>query len=232
MNAYIRFAPVLAAATVTVVVLASLLLAGHSSSPSALPQPQTNGKMSLEQALQKRRSVREFLGGDLTLEQISQLCWAAQGITDPKRGYRTCPSAGALYPLELYVVTRQGVSHYVPQGHKLKEHLAGDLRTELANASLHQPCVARGSATFVIAAVTSRTAARYGRRAERYVLLEAGHAAQNLLLQATALGLGAVPVGAFEDDKIAELLKLPEGCQPVYLVPVGPPLDAQERIRR
>jgi SagB-type dehydrogenase family enzyme len=182
------------------------------------------GTLTLEEALAKRRSVREYTEEPLSLEEICQLLWAAQGITDPA-GYRTAPSAGALYPLEVYVITQEGVYHYDPEGHRLKIHLQGDVRPELHSASLRQGPVLHAPSVFVIAAVYERTEQKYGEeRSARYVQLEAGHAAQNLLLQATALDLGAVPIGAFEDDKVKMALSLPNDQQPLYLIPVGHPV--------
>jgi len=224
MGVYIRMAPlavVLAAAGVTL--LSVTLLAGDNAKPTTLPAPQTKGAMSVEEALAKRRSIRNFKAGPLGREQIAQLCWAAQGISAPRRRLRTCPSAGALYPLELYVVTAEGVYHYQPKEHRLVDHLPRDIRSDLAGAALHQSSVGDAPVTLVIAAVPSRTQRKYGRRAMRYVWTEVGHAGQNILLQATAMGLGAAPVGAFDDDNVARLLKLPENCRPAYLIPVGTP---------
>jgi SagB-type dehydrogenase family enzyme len=143
-------------------------------------------------------------------------------------GGRTAPSAGGLYPLEIYVVTAQGAHHYVPDGHYLETQNDADLRGELMGAGLDQSAIGDAAAVFVIAGVVSRTEAKYGDRAERYVILEAGHAAQNLLLEAVALGLGAVPIGAFRDDEVAETLALPDGGQPLYLIPVGRPASQDE----
>jgi SagB-type dehydrogenase family enzyme len=195
-------------------------------SPSVveLPAPRTEGDVSLEEALASRRSVREFTPEPLTLEQISQLLWAAQGITADWGG-RTAPSAGALYPLEVYVVTAEGISHYLPEGHRLATTPGEDLRGTLAAAALGQSQVADAPAVFVIAAVVARSAEKYGDRAERYVQLEAGHACQNLLLEAVALGLGAVPTGAFSDEGVRSALGLPQDEAPLYLVPVGYPSD-------
>jgi SagB-type dehydrogenase family enzyme len=188
-----------------------------------LPEPRLKGTLSLEEALAGRRSLREYADAPLTLEEIGQLLWAAQGITDPA-GYRTAPSAGALYPLEVYVVIPEGVYHYAPAGHRLQRCLQGDLRPALFAAALRQEAVLEAPAVFVIAAEYERTAAKYGReRTPRYVHLEAGHAAQNLLLQAEALGLGAVPIGAFIDEQVKEALALPKSFQPLYLIPVGRP---------
>jgi SagB-type dehydrogenase family enzyme len=179
--------------------------------------------MSLEQAFLRRRSIREFTAQPLTAAELSQLCWAAQGITDSS-GLRTAPSAGALYPLELYVATRAGLDHYEPNGHRLLRLSEADLRPALSRAAFGQAAVADAPAVFVIAAVAARTAAKYGAaRAERYVQLEAGHAAQTLLLEAVAQGLGGVPVGAFDDAAVGGALQLPRGVAPLYLMPVGHP---------
>lgn len=187
-----------------------------------MPDPETAGGGSLTDALAARRSVRDYSPDPLTLDDLSQLLWAAQGITSDVGG-RTAPSAVGTYPLEVYVVAGDHLSRYLPGEHEL-EHLAdGDLRSELSRAALSQEWVEEAPAVFVITAVYARTEQRYGDRAERYVKIEAGHAAQNLLLQATSLGLGAVPVGAFHDDEVTEVLNLPDGYQPLYVIPVGHP---------
>ncbi len=193
-----------------------------------LPPPDLNGEVSLEKALAERRSIREYSTGTLTSGEISQLLWACQGVTS-RNGFRTAPSAGALYPLEVYVVAGRvsgleaGIYHYVP-GPGIGEHSLELLRrgaflNDLADAALGQGCIRGCAACFVIGTVVARTAAKYGQRAERYVLIEVGHAAQNLCLQATALGIGAVTVGAFYDSKVKQLLDV--GAAPVYLIPVG-----------
>ena len=191
--------------------------------PKDLPPPVLTGRMSLEEAINTRRSVREFIDQPLTMKDLAQLCWAGQGITDPRSGYRASPSAGALYPIELYVVTADGVDHYRPRDHGLDRHLPGDLRRAVQEAALHQESIGDAPACVVIAAVVERTARKYGRRAERYCFIEAGHVAQNILLQATALQLAGVPIGAFEDDKVASVLKLPKTHRVLYLLPVGTP---------
>ncbi len=195
---------------------------GPTPEEVTLPQPNLKGRLSLEEVLAKRRSVRQFREEELTWEEISQLLWAGQGITDPK-GFRTAPSAGALYPLELYLATAEGSYHYLPDGHKLKKVAEGDGRGRLGEAGLKQGALGEAPAIIVIAAVYERTEAKYGSRAQRYVHLEAGHAAQNILLQATALGLGAVPIGAFDDQEVKEALPLPSDHEPLYLIPVGHP---------
>jgi SagB-type dehydrogenase family enzyme len=189
----------------------------------ALPTPLASGAMSLEEALARRRSVRDFAATPLTLTELGQLLWAAQGITS-QDGRRTAPSAGALYPLELYAVTAEAVYYYEPGGHRLSVHLAGDRRPELYAAALSQATVLEAPAVLVIAAVVERTERKYGaERSPRYVHLEAGHAAQNILLQAVALDLGAVPIGAFYDNQVQQALALPADHQPLYLIPAGHP---------
>jgi len=188
-----------------------------------LPPPRMDSEVSLEETLALRRSVRDFTNEALTLEEISQLCWAAQGITRKDRGFRTAPSAGALYPLELYLVTPDGAYHYEPGEHVLTILSAEYLRGKLADAALRQSSVYSGACIFVVTAVYARTSIKYGDRAPQYVHMEVGHAAQNLLLQAVALGLGGVPIGAFYDDQVADVLGLPEDHEPLMIIPVGHP---------
>lgn len=214
-------------AHVTLFAIASFLTLGRSpeataQEPRPLPAPVTNGPMSLEQALLRRRSMREFRPADLTDAAVSQLLWAAQGVTDSS-GLRTAPSAGALYPLEVYVATRTGLRHYEPRGHRVVSVSAEDVRPALSRAAHGQAAVAGAPAVFIITGVPARTAGKYGERASRYVSLEAGHAAQNLLLQAVALGLGAVPVGAFDDATVLRILGAGRGEVALYLIPVGHP---------
>jgi SagB-type dehydrogenase family enzyme len=187
----------------------------------SLPPPETRGSLGLEAALARRSCKRSYTGAPLSRGELGQLLWAGQGRSDS--GQRTCPSAGATFPLELDAVAPDGLWHYEAGRHRLRSLQQTDLRGELAAASLGQHAVADAGADLVIAADVSRTARRYGDRAERYVLMEAGHCAQNLLLQATALGLGAVPIGAFDDPRIDRLLGLPSAQQTLYLVAVGHP---------
>lgn len=189
-----------------------------------LPPPIVTGGGSLADALTRRRSVREFQPVPLDLVEISQLLWATQGVTS-SAGQRTAPSAGGLYPLELYLVTDRGRYRYDPDHHQLEVLGEDDVRKELCQAALSQEAVQQAPTVFILAAVYSRTEARYGDRAERYVKLEAGHAAQSLLLQAVSLGLGAVPIGAFHDDEVREVLSLPGDYEPLYLIPVGHPAE-------
>lgn len=193
--------------------------------PLDLPELTVGVNMTLEEALAARRSVRSVLATPLELDVIGRLLWAAQGNTEENVIGRTAPSAGGTYPLEVYVATSDGVLQYVPDGHRARWTTRDDTRPLLQEASGGQHWVGRAPAVFVITGTPSRTQPRYGSRAERYVLLEAGHASQNLLLQATTLGLGAVPVGAFDDTDVSRILGLPSGERPLYLIPVGHPTD-------
>jgi SagB-type dehydrogenase family enzyme len=188
-----------------------------------LPPPVRSGGAPLTDALSERRSIREYSGEQVDLDAISQLLWAAQGITS-EEGQRAAPSAGALYPLELYVVMATGLHHFAPAHHQLEVLGRKDLRGALSQAALSQSAVADAPVVFVITGVCARTEEKYGDRAERYVVLEAGHAAQNVLLQATASGLAAVPIGAFHDDDVQHVLGLPPDHEPLYLIPVGHPV--------
>jgi len=191
-----------------------------------LPEPRHDSAVSIEETLLKRRSVRDYTGKPLTLQEVSQLLWAAQGTTSP-RGFRTAPSAGATYPLETYLVVgnvenlTSGIYHYESAEHKLVKILEGDWRAQLAGAALGQSWVKEGAVSIVFTAIYERTTQRYGERGIRYVHMEAGHAAQNVYLQAVALGLGTVVIGAFRDDEVREILKLPQNEQPLYIMPVG-----------
>ena len=191
-----------------------------------LPAPRTDSGFSVERALRERRSVRQYSDDAITLAQLSQLLWAAQGTTYP-RGFRTAPSAGALYPLETYVmvgnVTELGVGtyQYRPDGHKLLRTASDDRRKLMERAALSQDWVGKNAALLVFSSVDSRTTGKYGHRGIRYVHIEVGHAAQNVLLQAQALGLGAAVVGAFNDDVAKEILNLPDDQRALYLIPIG-----------
>lgn len=184
----------------------------------------------MERALGQRRTTREFTDAPLTLGEVAQLLWAAQGITGP-RGFRTAPSAGALYPLEIYVAAGRvkgldpGVYKYRPQGHRLTLIARGDKRSALARAALGQPWVRDNAAVLVFAAEEKRTTGKYGSRGVRYVHIEVGHAAQNVFLQATALGLGAAVVGAFRDSGVEKTVRMPKEERALYLMPVGRPLQ-------
>ncbi len=187
----------------------------------ALPEPTIKGKMSLEECIAERRSVRKYQSREVGLDEVGQLCWAAQGITYGKTGFKTAPSAGATYPLELYLVEPDGLFHYYPEMHKLVKLRDQDLRGSLAEAALGQRFIEEAPIDFVITAVYERTTERYGERGKMYVHIEVGHAAQNIHLQAVALGLASVPVGAFYDEKVSKVLCLPEEEVPLYIIPVG-----------
>lgn len=191
-----------------------------------LPEPKTKGTFSLEEALLNRRSIREYSGEPLTLEEVSQLLWAAQGKTAGWGG-RTAPSAGGLYPLEVYVVVGNvknlviGVYKYRYETHELVKTRNEDVRVPLAEAALSQSPVKDAAIDILISAIYERTTQKYGERGMRYVHMEAGHAAQNIYLQATALDLGTVTIGAFYDDRVKDVMGMPENEAPLYIMPVG-----------
>jgi SagB-type dehydrogenase family enzyme len=189
-------------------------------SPSREPV-ERGSATTLDGALARRRSVRAFSSRGVSPQEIGRLAWAAQGITDAPSGGRTAPSAGALYPIELYVVAPEGVFHWAPEKNALERRSPDDRRAVLARAAHGQDAVRDAGIDLVLAGVPARTARKYGARAERYVLLEAGHVAQNVLLEAVALGLGAVPVGAFDDADVARAVGLAEGEEALYVVAVG-----------
>ena len=193
-----------------------------------LPAPRYDGPVSLERSLSRRRSVREFSEGGLSLAEVSQLLWAAQGVTAGWGG-RTAPSGGACYPLHVYTVGGMiegltcGVYRYEPKGHLLAIVKEGDQRRPLADAALGQGFIASAPLDVVFSAVFQRITVRYGERGKRYALMEAGHAAQNVLLQVVAMGLGAVPVGAFDDERVGRVLGFGPGEKAVYLLAIGRP---------
>lgn len=191
-----------------------------------LPEPREDSDISIELSLMQRRSTRSYSNESLSLADIAQILWAAQGITD-LQGHRTAPSAGALYPLEVYLVTGNveglaaGVYRYQPEKHQLNMLVNGDYRDELCEAALSQSSIAKGAVSIVFSAIYERTTVKYGERGIRYVHIELGHAAQNLCLQAVAMDLGVVTVGAFDDNRVAEVLGLPDDEKPLYIIPVG-----------
>ena len=199
--------------------------------PIHLPSPSKEGGMSLAEAIAGRRSVRDFAPEPLTQLQLSQILWAAQGITDTGWKSRTVPSAGATYPLEIFVVCgrngvkeiEDGVYHYNIDNHSLTLHHIGDVKLELAQAALGEEGVYRAPANIVICAVYERTLDRYGARGEKYVHMEVGHTGQNIYLQAAALGLATFAIGAFYDEQVREVLRLDKRYKPLYIMPVGKP---------
>ncbi len=221
----------------SVVIVATLLAGCASQAPSEireqteryptvvdLPAPDVTGSVPLEHVLHDRRSVREYATSVLTPADIGQLLWAGQGITDDE-GHRTAPSAGATYPLELYALTAADLMHYLPVGHQVEQRADTATLEALPDAAFDQEFVGRAPLVLVIAADPTRTEQEYGAVADDLVNREAGHAAQNILLQATALGLVAVPVGGFDPAAVARLLALPPGQTVLYLIPVGEPMN-------
>ncbi|MBF0252651.1 MAG: SagB/ThcOx family dehydrogenase [Candidatus Omnitrophica bacterium] len=190
-----------------------------------LPVPSGKGDVSLEEAISERRSIRKYSDKKLAEHNIGQILWAAQGVTKVvgRYGLRASPSAGATYPLEIYLLTDEKVSRYLPEGHRLEHVMLKDQRGEIAAACYGQGFIEFAPAVIVIVADYSRTTDRYGERGKRYVLQETGHVAQNIHLQARALGMGSVPIGAFDDDVIKKILLLPQKQEPLYVVPIGYP---------
>lgn len=192
-----------------------------------LPEPARDGEMSVEKAISQRRSTRSFRDEPITLDQVSQILWAAQGITEEQRKFRTAPSAGATYPLEVFLVSgmveklEPGVFRYMPLNHSLSNVLDGDKRQDLYNQALRQPAIRNAPAVVVIAGVFKRTTGRYGPRGEQYVYMEVGHVGQNIQLQAESLGLSSVVIGAFDDSGVQKVLGLPRDMVPFYLLPMG-----------
>lgn len=198
-----------------------------NSNSIVLPLPRFDSQTSIEKAILGRRSIRDYKDEPLTLAEVSQLLWAAQGVTDNENNFRTAPSAGALYPLEVYVVAGKvenfspGFYKYQPKNHKLIKITEGDKRNELCQAALSQPSVREAPVTLVFSAVYERTTAKYGEKGKTYVHMEVGHAAENVYLQAVSLNLGTVVIGAFDDEKVKEIMKMPANETPLYLLPVG-----------
>jgi len=194
-----------------------------------LPPPSQKGEISLEEAISRRRSIRDFTSEPVSQSQLSQILWAAQGISDMRWKYRTVPSAGATYPLEIFVVCGQnsieeigdGIYHYSIAHHSLTLHHQGDVRSDLARAALNQGFIYEAPLDIVICALYQRTTLTYGSRGERYVHMEVGHTGQNIYLQAAALGLATVAIGAFNDERVREVLQLDKQYKPLYIMPVG-----------
>jgi len=202
-----------------------------------LPSPQLKGKVSLEETILRRRAVRRYRREPLDLSQLSQILWSAQGITGTRK-FRAAPSAGATYPLEIFVVVgkqgviaseakqapeelQAGIYHYEPDSHSLSLHKPADLRPDLARATLDQEFIINAPVDIVICALYQRTSYRYGQRGERYVHMEVGHAGENIHLQAVALGLATVEVGAFHDEEVRKALGVDEQIKPLYIMPLG-----------
>jgi SagB-type dehydrogenase family enzyme len=194
-----------------------------------LPKPKTHGEVSLETAIKRRRTVRSFASRPLSLEQCSQLFWAAQGITENSGFKRAAPSGGALYPMDIYAVVgencvnglKSGAYHYDPKGHAVSLISEGDLRNKVAEAALSQIWMATAPLNILITAEYYRITGKYGKRGVRYAIIEAGHIGQNILLQSEAMGLGAGIVGAFKDEKIRQVVNILPNHEPLLILPVG-----------
>ncbi|MDY9926910.1 SagB/ThcOx family dehydrogenase [Methanosarcina sp.] len=190
-----------------------------------LPEPGISGNR-IEELLAKRRSVRRYAERDLSETVISRFLWAAQGISS-KEGLRTSPSAGALYPLEIHAVIGEGngfepgIYRYIAEEHTLTQEIPGDLRERLSRAALSQPMVRQAPVSLIISAVYPRITSKYGKRGIRYADMEAGHAAQNVYLLGVELGIGTCAVGAFDDEEVKKVLKLPANEEPLYILPLG-----------
>jgi SagB-type dehydrogenase family enzyme len=207
-----------------------------------LPSPDFEGSISVEEALLHRRSHRSFMKEAISAEDLSQILWAAYGITQPLQGFpqtrgglRTAPSAGARYPLEIYALVgnvrgiEPGVYRYDSREHRITRVIDKDIKQELAAAALNQEMISEAPACLFYSAVYSRTTERYGDRGrERYVCMDLGHSAENVYLQAEALHLGTCAIGAFEDDAVKKVMQLPEEEEPLYIMPIGKYYDVAE----
>ena len=197
-----------------------------------LPSPSHKGSISVEETITRRRSIRRFTSRSLSQSQLSQILWSAQGISDTSGMYRTVPSAGATYPLEIFVVCGKnavekisdGIYHYHSARHSLALYHRVDVRLELARAALNQEFIYEAPADIIVCAIYERTTPRYGNRSERYIHMEVGHAGQNIYLQAEALGLATVAIGAFDDERVAKVLLLQRQYKPLYIMPLGWPV--------
>jgi len=194
-----------------------------------LPMPRTDSEFSVEQAVLTRRTVRSFSTEALSASQLSQILWAAQGVTEEGTMLRAVPSAGALYPTELYAALGEGtvegldkgIYRYLPESHDVEKTDDRDVRNDLARASLSQMWMARAPVSIVICSEYSRVSVKYGQRGLRYAMIEAGGVAENIFLQARALGLDTGVVGAFLDREVVNVLNVPVDHEPLLIVPVG-----------
>ena len=194
-----------------------------------LPPPEIEGVISLERTIKTRRTIRSFSSKHLSLKQLSQILWSAQGITEDNGFKRAAPSAGALYPMDAYAVIgtegvegfKAGCYHYQPNNHSVSLILEGDLRNELARTSLLQMWMADPPVSIVITAEYDRITLKYGKRGVRYAMIEAGHIGQNIFLQAEALDLGAGIIGAFNDEEVIRIMQIPPTHEPLLIMPVG-----------
>jgi len=196
----------------------------------SLPAPAVEGGPGLWEVAARRRSHRTFAAAPLSLQALSQLLWATQGITRRQTGYafRAAPSAGALYPVETYVVAHRvetiepGVYHYDVRSHALELINQGDHGDDVARAALDQPMAAQAAAVFVWTAVVDRSKWKYRQRAYRYVYLDAGHIGHALALAAEALSLGSCAIGALYDEEVNAIVGVDgKGETAVYMAVVG-----------
>ncbi|MBN2313293.1 MAG: DJ-1/PfpI family protein [Sedimentisphaerales bacterium] len=188
-----------------------------------LTEPDTEGAITLQQALAKRRSVTQFTNEALKPSDISQLAWAGQGITETQKGLRTAPSLGEIYPIDLIFVTQEGTFTYDPTEHRLEQLSDQDIRISLASATSMPESVAGAPCSIILAGSTRKMSERFPDKARTYIYLEAGHIAQNIELQATALDLGSVAVAVFNTANVRKTCKLPRNEDPLYIVCVGHP---------
>ena len=189
----------------------------------ALTKASSSGQFSLEAAIGNRRSVRSFTNEKLSYETIGQLLWAGQGITDSVSGKRAAPSAGAIFPMELYVVMADGVYRYDPIKNSLLKNNRNDVRTPLSNASYKQQFIKDAPLLIVIAGSPKKIMEKYPNKIKEFMYLEAGHIAQNIHLQAVVTGLASCPVGGFESNKVKQICKMTQGQEAVYIIAVGKP---------
>jgi protease I len=190
-----------------------------------LTEPKLAGSLSLEEALVKRRGVREFIAEPLSLVQIGQLAWAGQGTTQPQAGLQPPILAEEQYPVKLYLVTPGGLFVYHRDSHTLEQTSDRDLRAMLAAATAEPKAVAEAGCDIIIAGSVRKLAARYGKEARKYMLLEAGHIAQSIQLQAVSLQLGSVPVGTFRTRNVSRVCRLPKEMEPIYIICAGHPAE-------
>jgi len=189
-----------------------------------LTDPNLTGKLTFEEALAKRRSVREFSSEALKRSQIGQLAWAGQGVTDSQRGLRTAPSAGAMYPIELFFATAEGVYAYRPTEHSLLQTSQQDIRSNLARATATPEPVIGAGCAIIVTGSSRKLASRFGSKSRTYVALEAGHVAQNIQLQAVCLGLGSVTVGGLDTAAVRKVCRMSRDTEPLYVICVGYPV--------
>jgi len=205
--------------------------AGPSRAPNTivtLPKPRLEGEISLEEALANQPGLWQFAPRPLGLQEIGQLAWAGQGIIDQASGLRTVPSISGLYPIKLYFATPQGLFVYNPQQHSLEQTLTADVRFRIAAAAARQPALAQAPCDIIIAGSIRQLTMQHGRQARKYMLLEAGHIAQNIQLQAVSLGLRSLTTAIFEAREVERTCRIPKEFEPTYILSVGRPLEQDQ----